>query len=120
MAANITTFPTNKQKIITGQPFSVVVALHGATPHDLLSAQITVTSHSSGVTLIHTFDGKITNGTFYQQLIFQADKSTDDQTITFTANTTGKPSYPVTYHVVDNPDLIPDTCTLRGSTVLSH
>ncbi|PHM45550.1 hypothetical protein [Xenorhabdus miraniensis] len=113
--ANITIVPADKQNIIIGQPFSVVVAIHGATPADLKSAQVSVASHSPGVTLIHTFDGKITNGAFYQQLIFQADKSGGDQTIKFTANTTGNPSQEVTYHSVNNPDLNPDTCTLRGS-----
>ncbi|WP_038261053.1 hypothetical protein, partial [Xenorhabdus cabanillasii] len=52
---------------------------------------------------------------FSQQLIFQADESGGEQKIQFTTNTTGNPKHEVTYHAVDNPDLEPNTCVLRGS-----
>ncbi|REF27735.1 hypothetical protein BDD26_2551 [Xenorhabdus cabanillasii] len=115
MAGQITTVPTDGKSIIKGQPFSVVVLITDEPHINVNSTKVSVVSHSPGVKLIKTFPGAIVKGRFSQQLIFQADESGGEQKIQFTANTTGNPKHEVTYHAVDNPDLEPNTCILRGS-----
>ncbi|WP_340618051.1 hypothetical protein [Xenorhabdus entomophaga] len=113
MAGKITTFPTDGNNIIKGQPFSVVISISGE--NDDTNVKISVAFHSPGITLIKAFPAVAIKGLLSQQLIFQADESGDNYKIKFTANTTGNPSKEVTYYAVDNPDLNPDTCVLRGA-----
>ncbi|CEE91890.1 conserved hypothetical protein [Xenorhabdus nematophila str. Anatoliense] len=109
----MTTVPADNKNIIKGQPFSVVVSISG---EDNIQNTVQVSAiFPPGITLIKTFPGKVYQQVFSQQLIFQAAESGDDHKIKFTANTTGNPSKEVTYHAVDNPELNPETCALKGA-----
>ncbi|CDG20992.1 conserved protein of unknown function [Xenorhabdus poinarii G6] len=113
MAGQITIVPSSGN-IIKGQPFSVIVSITNEK-NIQNTTKINVNS-PPGVTLIKEFPSSVVKGIYSQQLIFQADENGGDQTIKFTANTTGNPHTEGTYHSIDNPDLNPDTCTLRGSS----
>ncbi|MDE1485167.1 hypothetical protein KKI90_01695 [Xenorhabdus bovienii] len=111
--ASMTTVPTDNKNIIKGQPFSVVVSISGES-----SIQSTVEVSATlppGITLIKKFPGQVYQRVFSQQLIFQADESKNAHKITFTSNSPSKAHTDVTYHPIDNPDLNPDTCALRGA-----
>ncbi|MBD1228903.1 hypothetical protein [Xenorhabdus griffiniae] len=111
--ANMTTVPADGKNIIKGQPFSVVVSISGEA-----NIQNTVEVSAvlpPGVKLLKTFPGKVDKKIYSQQLIFQADESSDAHKISFTSNSQSKVHTDVTYHPVDNPDLNPDTCVLRGA-----
>ncbi|MEQ1975984.1 hypothetical protein [Xenorhabdus sp. SGI240] len=112
MAGQLTVVPQNGN-IIKGQPFSVVVLITNE-PGILDTVNISVDT-PPGVTLIKKFPPLIARGIISQQLIFQADDSNGDHEIKFTADSTSKPKGQATYHPVNNPDLNPDTCVLRGA-----
>ncbi|MDC9614297.1 hypothetical protein PSI19_10520 [Xenorhabdus khoisanae] len=112
MAGQITTVPPSGS-IIKGQPFGVVASISGEK--DYTNANVSAVL-PQGIKLIKTFPGVMIKGTFSQQLIFLADESSSDHRIKFTANTASKPTQEVTYHPVDNPDLKPETCVLRGAS----
>ncbi|QTL39106.1 hypothetical protein HGO23_14780 [Xenorhabdus budapestensis] len=113
--ANMTTFPTDGKNIIKGQPFSVLVSISGE-PNITDTVEVSA-NLPSGMTLLHIFPGKVTKGTFSQQLILQASESKEPQHIKFTSDSLNKAHTDVTYIPADNPDLDPDTCALRGSAV---
>ncbi|SFU87211.1 hypothetical protein [Xenorhabdus koppenhoeferi] len=68
-----------------------------------------------GITLIKTFPGEVYEKVFSQQLIFQADESNNAHKITFTSTSPSKAHTEVTYKPINNPELNPDTCALRGA-----
>ncbi|MBD1228902.1 hypothetical protein [Xenorhabdus griffiniae] len=111
--ANMTTVPADGKNIIKGQPFSVVVSINGE--NNIQSTVEVSAVLPPGVKLLKTFPGKVDEQIFSQQLIFQADESSDTHTISFTSNSPSGAHTDVTYHPVDNPDLNPDTCVLRGT-----
>ncbi|WP_340618052.1 hypothetical protein [Xenorhabdus entomophaga] len=113
MAGKITIDPPSGN-IIKGQPFSVVVSISGE--NNIQSTVEVSAALPPGVKLIKTFPRSVNRQIFSQQLIFQADESSTDHEIKFTANSASKPKGQATYHPVDNPDLNPDTCVLRGAT----
>ncbi|MBC8947058.1 hypothetical protein [Xenorhabdus indica] len=114
MAGQITTVPNDKKNIIKGQPFSVVFTITGESN---ITDAVTVSIVSSpGLKLIKTFPGSVYKRVFSQQLIFLADESSKDHQISFTTNSPSKLKGEVTYHSIDNPEMIRDTCVLRGAS----
>ncbi|SFN71015.1 hypothetical protein SAMN05421579_11653 [Xenorhabdus japonica] len=114
MAGKIDILPATLSNIIKGQPFSVLVTASGELNLSK-DTEIDIVS-STGVHLIKKFPGIVVRANFSQQMIFLADDTTSDYKISFTAKTTSKPNGSVDYKPVDNPELIPDSCILKGSS----
>ncbi|WP_254853416.1 hypothetical protein [Xenorhabdus bovienii] len=114
MAGKIDVFPGTKSNIIKGQPFSVLVTVSGETSISA-NTEIDIVSQT-GIHLIKKFPGTVVKTDFSQQMIFLADDTASDYRISFTAKTASKPNLSVDYKPIDNPELIPDSCMLRGSS----
>ncbi|WP_338804913.1 hypothetical protein WDV76_06970 [Xenorhabdus griffiniae] len=114
MAGKITIDPPNG-KIIKGQPFSVTVSITGEQSLTA-SAKISVAPNPTGVKLIKAFTSYIIKGNLYQQLIFQADKTSSDYKISFTTNLPGISQQDVTYTAADNQKMKPDSLKLTGTS----
>ncbi|OTA16210.1 hypothetical protein Xvie_01980 [Xenorhabdus vietnamensis] len=111
--ANMTTVPADNKNIIKGQPFSVVVSISGE--NNIKSTVEVSATLPPGITLIKKFPGQVYERVFSQQLIFQADESSNAHKIKFTSNSPSTANTEVTYNPIVNPELTPDTCTLRGA-----
>ncbi|CDH25941.1 hypothetical protein [Xenorhabdus bovienii] len=114
MAGKIDILPATLSNIIKGQPFRVTVTVSGET-NISANTEIDIVS-SPGVHLIKKFPGTVVKTNFIQQMIFLADDTDADYKISFTAKSASSPKGSVDYKPVENPELIPDSCVLRGSS----
>ncbi|MCC8379035.1 MULTISPECIES: hypothetical protein [Xenorhabdus] len=110
--AQLTVVP-NKSNVFKDQPFSVIVTITGEIN---INDQIRVNATQlTGVKLLSTLPGNVSGGNFTQTLIFQADGTSSNCSILFSANTPDHLKTEAQYQVIDNPKLDADSCKLSLS-----